>query len=439
MPCRARIAFLFACAGLCIPAPHAAAAEPKAWIDRELESLVAIYQEFHRNPELSFHERETAARLAGHLEKAGFEVTRNVGGHGVVGVLKNGDGPTVMVRTDLDALPVEEKTGLPYASKVVAKNDEGVTVPVMHACGHDIHIANQIGVARYMAAHRDVWSGTLICIGQPAEERGAGAAAMLQDGLFEKFPRPDFALALHVGADLPTGFVGYVGGAAMANVDSVDITMQGRGGHGSAPHLTIDPIAQAAALIVDLQQIVSRETSPLEPVVVTVGAIHGGTKHNIIPDSCHLQLTVRTYGDESRKRVKDAIARKARAIAESHRAPEPEVRFGEGTPSLFNDERLVERVVPVFRQALGEQKVVPIDRSMGGEDFSQYGRAGVPIFMYRLGSVDAKRLDAFANRGATPPSLHSGLYYPDAADTLRTGVVTMSAALLDLMPAREGR
>lgn len=419
---------------VCAASLHAGAgAEPAKWIEKELPSLVELYQEQHRNPELSLHEKETAARLAGHLETAGFSVTRNVGGHGVVGLLRNGDGPTVMIRTDLDALPVEERTGLPYASKVVTRNDEGVEVPVMHACGHDIHITNQIGVARYMAAHRDRWAGTLMCVGQPAEERGAGASNMLKDGLFDRFPRPDFAIALHVSPELPTGFVGYLSGYAMANVDSFDITMRGRGGHGSAPHLTIDPIAQAAALVVDLQQIVSRETSPLDPVVITVGSIHGGTKHNIIPDSCHLQLTVRTYGDENRQRIRDAIVRKAKSIAQGHRAPEPEIRIGEGTPALFNDERLVGRVVPVFRQVLGEEKVVPVSRSMAAEDFGMYGRAGVPIFMYWLGAIDPKRMEQFANRGVTPPSLHSSQFYPDADATLRTGFVTMSAALLELM------
>lgn len=415
--------------GLC------SAAEPKEWTARNLDELVALYKQVHAAPELSFHEEKTSARIAAEFKTLGYEVTEKVGGFGVVGILKNGAGPTVMFRGDMDALPVVERTGLAYASTVKTKNDDGVEVGVTHACGHDVHITNLIAVSRYMAASRDKWSGTLMLIAQPAEERGAGAATMLKDGLFTRFPKPDYALALHVDSFLPTGFVGYRGGFAMANVDSVDITVRGRGGHGSYPHGTIDPIAQAAQLIVDLQTIVSREISPLEPAVVTVGSIHGGTKHNIIPDSCHLQLTVRSYGDKVRNQLKEAIIRKAQSIAKSHRAPEPLIKYSEGTPSLFNHELLVERIVPVFEKTLGAEKVIPADRSMGGEDFSHFGRAGVPIFLFRLGSVKSARLDGFATKGARPPSLHSALYYPDPAETLETGVISSTAALLELMPS----
>lgn len=257
---------------------------------------------------------------------------------------------------------------------------------------------------------------------------------MLKDGLFTRFRQPDFALALHVDAFHPTGYVGYRGGFALANVDSVDITVRGRGGHGAYPHATIDPIVQAAQLIVELQTIVSREISPLEPAVVTVGSIHGGNKHNIIPDSCHLQLTVRSYSDKVRKQLKDAIIRKAVSIAKSHRAPEPTVKYSEGTPSLFNNEQLVERIVPVFEKTLGADKVLLKDRSMGGEDFSQYGKAGVRIFMFAVGSVNAKRLEKYAKNGGKTPSLHSALYYPDPAETLKTSVVTSTSALLELLP-----
>lgn len=404
------------------------------WVDSNLDDLVDVYTHFHTHPELSYHEEQTAARLATELEAVGCEVTTNVGGYGVVGLLKNGDGPTLMLRCDLDALPVTEETGLDYASKVTTANEDGVEVGVMHACGHDIHITNQIAVARNLATHKDQWSGTVMFIGQPAEEKGGGATAMLEDGLFERFPRPDFAVALHVDAFLPAGMVGYRGGYAMANVDSCDITVKGRGGHGSYPQGCVDPITQAAQLIVDLQTIVSREIAPLEPAVVTVGSIHGGTKHNIIPDSCHLQLTIRSYSPEVRTHLKESIIRKAKAVAESFRAPEPQIDYTEGTPSLFNDERLTERLVPIIVEAIGEEHVVQADQSMGGEDFSQYGRAGIPIFMFKLGSVDRERLSTYAESGSTPPSLHSSKYYPDVRPTLKAGVTSMAAIVRALLP-----
>lgn len=432
----------FCCSAVCVSLFWTGAArseEPADWVDENLADLIEVYKHFHQHPELSFHEEQTAARLAEELAEAGSAVTTEVGGHGLVALLRNGEGPTVMWRTDLDALPVTETTGLEYASTVRTLNDDGVEVGVMHACGHDVHITNLIAAARFMASHREDWRGTLMLLGQPAEERGAGAKAMLEDGLFRHFPRPDYALALHVDATLPAGMVGYRSGYALANVDSCDITMIGRGGHGSYPQGCIDPIVMAAQLIVDLQTIVSREISPLEPAVVTVGSIHGGTKHNIIPDTCHLQLTIRSYAAEVREALKEAIQRKARAIAASYRAPEPEVTFAEGTPAMFNDEQLVERVVPALIDALGEEHVILSDQSMGGEDFSRYGRAGVPIFMFRLGSVEPARFDEFARRGQTPPSLHSAEYYPEPRETLRVGANATIAALLELMGRREAR
>ncbi len=289
---------------------------PQQWTKENLDEIVKLYQHFHTHPELSFHEKETAAHLAKEWEAVGAEVTTGVGGHGVVGIIRNGEGPTLMLRTDLDALPVTEQTGLGYASQVKVTNpDDGTETGVMHACGHDIHIANIIGVARYLAANKDLWKGTLMMIGQPAEERGAGARAMLDDGLFEKFPKPDYAVALHVDASTAAGTVGYRAGYALANVDSVDITCHGRGGHGAYPHTTIDPIVQAAQLVLALQTIVAREVKPQEPAVVTVGSIHGGTKHNIIPDECHLQITVRSYADDIRKLLLESIERKAKGIA----------------------------------------------------------------------------------------------------------------------------
>lgn len=410
------------------------AAEPAEWAEGDnLDQLVTLYRHFHSHPELSMQEKETGERLAKELEATGAKVTRRVGGYGVVAVVENGPGKTLLIRTDLDALPVTERTELVYASKVTVKGDGGLETGVMHACGHDIHITCLVGVARYLTANRDKWTGTVVFIGQPAEERGEGAKAMLDDGLFERFPRPDYALALHVDSTLATGKVGYLAGYTLANVDSVDIIVRGKGGHGAFPQMTIDPIVEAARLILDLQTLVSREMKPTEPAVVTVGAIHGGTKHNVIADSCHLQLTVRSFSDEVRQKLLDGIKRKAKASAASSGAPEPTVEVTEGTPAMYNDDKLVERVVPVLRETLGEDRVVPSEPSMGGEDFSRYGLAGVPIFMFRIGAVDQQRLDRFKQLKQLPPSLHSPLFYPDAEPALATGVTAMSAAVLDLL------
>lgn len=425
------VTFLFAMALSFTPV--FAVENPGDWSIQHVDELLTVYRDFHSNPELSFREERTAAKLAAELKSLGIEVTTGVGQTGVVGILKNGDGPTIMIRTDLDALPVVEATGLPFASKLVAKDPKGNDVGVMHACGHDIHITCQIGVARYLAAHKDAWQGTVMFVGQPAEEVGNGAQAMLKDGLFTRFPRPKYALALHVDATLATGQVGYRAGYFLANVDSVDIVMKGKGGHGAFPHTTIDPIVQAAHLVVDLQSLISRENSPFDPAVITVGSIHGGTKHNIISDNCRLQLTVRSYGPEIRERLLDGIKRKAKAAAASAGAPEPTIEFSDATPATRNDEALVERVVPVFRRVLTDANVVLVDPSMGGEDFSEYGLAGVPIFMFRVGSVNADRLAKMKEGGKLPTSLHSPFYYPDAKETITTGVTAMSAALLDLL------
>ena len=423
-------------AALFIAAPTLAD-EPRDWASKELPKLVELYQHFHKNPELSFEEKETAARVAAEWKAAGYEVATGVGGHGVVAVLKNGAGPTLMLRTDLDALPVTEETRLVYASTKKVKNklgpEPGLEVGVMHACGHDIHITNLIGVARYMAANKDRWRGTLMLIGQPAEERGNGAKMMLDDGLFKRFPKPDFALALHCDPHLATGKIAHRAGYALANVDSIDIVVRGRGGHGASPHTAIDPVFQAAHLIVDLQSIVAREIRPTDPAVITVGSIHGGTKHNIIGDECHLQLTVRSYADNVRQHLLSAIKRKALAAAQSAGAPEPKITISDGTPAMFNDEKLVARVVPVFEGLLGKENVIAAEAQMGGEDFSYYGLAGVPIFMYRLGTIDPKRLASFKQRGLEPPSLHSAIYYPDAEASIATGVITMTTAAIDLL------
>ena len=414
----------------------ASAQTPDSWVKENLSDLVHLYQQFHQTPELSFFEEATANRMARQLKAVGFEVTTEVGGYGVVGLLRNGLGPTLMLRADLDALPVKEETGLVYASKVQVPQSDGSKVHVMHACGHDIHMTNLIGVSRYLATHQDQWRGTLMVIGQPAEERGAGASAMISDGLFKRFPEPDFALALHVDSTLSTGHIAYRGGYALANVDSVDITVFGRGGHGAAPHTTIDPVLQAAQLVVNLQSIVGREVKPIEPAVVTVGSIHGGTKHNIIGDECHLQLTVRSYTDEVREQVLAAIKRRAKGIALAAGAPEPKIEVSEGTPALENDRDLVARLDPVFRAALGDEFVHEAEPVMGGEDFSQYGRAGVPILMYRLGAVNGRRLQRLEELGQVP-SLHSPRFYPDADEALSTGVITMSRAALELLKRTE--
>ena len=321
----------------------AASAEPPtspvlAGLDALYPEMEKLYVDLHQNPELSLHEEKTAAKLAERLRALGFEVTTGVGETGVVGVLKNGKGPTVLVRTDLDALPVEEKTGRALREQGDGDRRPGATVGVMHACGHDMHMTSWVGTATLLSRSKDRWRGTLVFVGQPAEEKGGGARRMLEDGLFKRFPKPDFALALHGDASMPAGKVGTVPGFALANVDSVDVTILGKGGHGAYPHTTVDPIVIAARIVLDLQTIVSRENNPLDPAVVTVGSIHGGTKHNIIPDEVKLQLTVRTYKDDVRKRLLAAIERIAKAEAAAAGAPKaPEVKVSEGTPATFND------------------------------------------------------------------------------------------------------
>lgn len=404
-----------------------------AWFDQHATSMMSLYINLHQNPELSLNEESTAATIAEHWRAAGFEVTVGVGGHGIVGILNNGDGPMLMLRCDLDALPITEQTDLAYASTVQVRSDGGQMVGVMHACGHDVHMTNVTSVAQYFASNRDQWAGTIMLVGQPAEEIGAGAKAMIEDGLFERFGKPDFALAIHVASDAAASTVGYRSGYSQANVDSVDVVMRGRSGHGSKPELAIDPIMQAAEFVMSLQTIVSREVAALDPAVVTVGSIHGGSKHNIIGDQCTLQLTVRSYDAKTRVHLLDAIRRKANAVAMGSRADEPLITISQGTPSLFNDEKLSDRIVAVLKKTLGDDKVQSRPPSMGGEDFSRYGEAGVPIFMYAVGTVSPRQQRLAEQTEIPPPSLHSSKYAPDIEPTLQTAFRSMVAATLELL------
>ncbi len=412
--------------------------DPAVWVKENMPQLVELYRSLHQHPELSLKEKETSALIAKELRNVGAEVTTNVGGYGVVGVLKNGPGKVLLLRSDMDALPVTEKTGLPYASKVHTEDAHGATVGVMHACGHDVHMTNLIGVARYLAAHRDQWSGTVLFVFEPAEEVGAGAQAMIQDGIFSRFPRPDFAVAFHDSADVATGEMNYFPGFALANVDSVDIVIKGRGGHGASPETTIDPIVIAAKLVLDLQTIVSREVKPTDPAVVTVGSIHAGTKHNIISDECRLQLTMRSLSPQVRKQLQDAVRRKALAAAASAGAPEPTIEISEGTPALFNDPQLTQRLATALKKRFGDDKIKKGEPVMGAEDFGRFGSTGVPICMLRLGAVSQKRLDEFAAKHVPPDSLHSALFYPDIEETLAVGVPAMVTCVTELLPKQQG-
>ncbi len=404
-------------------------------IKAHYDSTLALYKYIHKFPELSFQEKNTGIRLTTEMKALGFKVTSNFGGHGVVAIFKNGPGPTIMVRTDMDALPIIEQTGLDYASKVVVPDGKGGKTGVMHACGHDMHMALWVGTAKVLTSLKDKWSGTLMFIAQPAEERGAGARAMLKEGLFTKFKKPDYALALHVDSHLPIGSVGFTPGWAMANVDSVTITIKGKGGHGAAPHAAIDPVLIAARTVVNLQSIVSREVNPQDAAVVTVGSIHGGTKHNIIPDSVKLELTVRSYTDATRNHLLKAITRITKASAKAANAPEPSIQHDkvEYTPALYNDLKLVDTTVKVFRKLFDDKNVIKKPPVMGGEDFARYGKAGVPIFMFRVGTVDRKKFAKYIKRETSLPSVHSPLYYPIPKPTIETGLRAMSHAVLNLM------
>lgn len=410
-------------------------------VKADLPSLMEIYKDLHSNPELSFQEVRTAKKLADEARRLGFEVTEQVGRTGVVAVMKNGEGPTVMIRADMDALPVIEQTGLPFASKVVATTQDGIETGVMHACGHDTHMTGWVGSARYLSANKDQWSGTLVMILQPAEEIGSGARAMLEDGLYTRFPKPEYVLAFHDAAGVPAGMVGYASGFALANVDSVDITVRGVGGHGAYPHTAKDPVVLASRIVTSLQTLVSREINPQDPAVVTVGSFHAGSKHNIISDEAKLLLTVRSYSDETRNALIDGIRRIAKGEAIAAGMPEDRMpivnhREDEFTPSTFNNPELAEPLSAIFKARFGDDRVIQSPPVMGGEDFSRYRRAdpdNIKSMIFWVGGVPHDEYKKAKETGTKLPSLHSPFWAPDAEKVIATGTEAVLAATLDLM------
>ena len=416
--------------------PSAPAATDDAWLAAQRDDLVGLYTRLHSHPELSYQEVDTAATIAEALKKAGAKVTTGVGKLGVVGVIENGAGPVVLVRTDMDALPVIEQTGLPYASNVQARDYQGRDVGVMHACGHDIHMTCFVGTARWLGEHKEQWSGTVVMVAQPAEEAIGGAHNMLKDGLYSRFPKPDFALALHCSATEPIGDVFFRPGPLLASSTSLKVTIRGKGGHGAWPHRTVDPIVLAALAILDFQTIVSREVEPLQPAVVTVGSIHGGTKHNIISDEVKLQLTLRAFSEKVRLQLVEGIERRAKALAEAHKAPAPSVEVEEYTPATINRPELVERVVPFLKKALGTEHVKLTDPVMGAEDFALYAEGNVPIMMFWVGTMSPERVAAAKAKGTDLPALHSALFHPEPAPTIATGIKAMTSAVVGLLPRK---
>ncbi len=423
---------VLACPSAAVRAQTASAAQT---IDALYPELAALYEDLHRNPELAFQEKRTAATLAGRLTSLGYEVTTGVGGTGIVALLRNGSGPTAMLRTELDALPVAEKTGAPFASTVTTKNAADQLVPVMHACGHDLHMAAWTGTAAWMAGHRQLWKGTLMLVGQPAEETVSGAAAMLKDGLFTRFPKPDFVLGLHDDDTLPAGTIGYHAGFFRASMAAPVITIVGRGGHGAVPQNTVDPIVIAARTIMSLQTIVARENNPLEPLVVTIGSIHGGTQGNIIPDQVRMELSVRTFSEDVRKRALSAIERIAKAEALAAGAPrEPTIEFANaGIGPVFNDPALTGRLANALRSAMGADRVIEMPAKMTSEDFAEYGRAGVPAVLLHVGAVAPARLEEARRTGNPVPAPHSPEWLPALEPTLKGAIQAETAALVDLL------
>lgn len=407
------------------------------WVADNLDELLVFYTERHRHPELSLEEEKSAAAVAKKLRQAGYEVTTGVGGHGVVGVFSNGDGPTVLIRGDMDALPITEATGLAYASTVVAERPDGTEVGVMHACGHDIHMSNLVGTAGALAATKAHWRGTVVAVGQPAEEIGRGSAAMISDGFFDRFPKPDYCVALHVNPLAPTGTVAYSPGFATANVDNVDITIFGRGGHGARPHDAVDPIVAASQVVVALQTLVSRRIDPVEGGVVTVGSFHAGSKANIIPEEAKLQLTVRSFSDEARAVLLDGIREIATNTARSMSCPrDPEIFVHEEqfTPSAFNDPQFAAVAARAMSEIVGADGVMTMPPLTVGEDFGRFPRHGkAPGMLYWLGAVSPQRFVKAQKTGEDLPGIHSSFFAPDPGPTITTGIRTMSAIALAVL------
>jgi len=414
-------------------------ADIRSEIDAAYPQSETLYLDLHRHPELSMHEQHTAAKLAAALRELHFEVTEHVGGTGIVGVLRNGKGPAVLLRTELDALPVEENTGLPFASVDRTTDAAGHEVAVMHACGHDIHMAAWTATARVMASTRDRWRGTLILIGQPAEEDGDGATDMVQDGLFTRFPKPDYALAVHDDSRYPAGLIGYHAGTVMSAIDELTLIVHGRGGHGARPESTVDPIVIASRIVVTLQTIVARETSPLEPSVITVGSIHGGTRPNIIPDDVTLQLTVRSVSEANRQHLLSAITRIANAEAAAAGAPlAPTIQSNGYIAALINDTAVTQRVSAALQRQLGAERVKDTAPEMISEDFSVFGESGVPLLMFRIGATSQAAFDEAAKTGIPVPSMHSAKFAPEREPTIKAAATAEVLALRELMPAAGG-
>jgi hippurate hydrolase len=412
-------------------------------VEADYDSYLApLFVHFHQNPELSFLENRTAARMAAELRAAGLEVTEGVGGTGVVGIVKNGEGPLILLRADMDGLPVEEKSGLEYASKAMQTGEDGKEYPVMHACGHDVHITAMVGTARRLMAMKDQWRGTLMFVVQPAEERVGGAKAMLADGLYERFGKPDYALAFHVASVLPTGTVSASEGIQYSSSDSIDITVPGIGAHGASPHMGRDPVYIASQIVTALQSIVSREIMPLSPAVITVGSFHSGSKHNIISDQADLQLTVRSNDEKVRAQLLAAIERVAVNVGKAHGLPDDmpvKVEVIAGTPVTFNDPDLARRLNGVMKRELGEEAFVPFEQQgMGAEDFAYFvaESMGVPGYYFAVGGTPQAAFDAAENGGPAVPSHHSPLFKIAPRESVTLGTRAMIAAVLDLAPAQ---
>ncbi len=437
-----KIFAITAAAAVALTTPaHAQISDLRSAVSEDMPELLSLYRDLHANPELSMQEFETSAKLAERMRILGFEVTEKVGNTGVVAVLRNGEGPTVMLRADMDGLPVEEQTGLPYASTRRGVPVSGVESGIMHACGHDTHMTAWIGTAQLLAERTDDWAGTLVMILQPAEETGEGAKAMLEDGLFTRFPKPDYAIAFHDAAQFQAGMIGYSPGFALANVDSVDITVKGIGGHGAYPHTTKDPIVLASGMVMKLQTLVSRESSPLDPAVVTVGSFNAGTKHNIISDEAKLQLTVRSYSDASRELLREGIARIAKGEAIAAGMPEdrmPVVTFrdDEFTPSTFNSIDFTEEMMALMRSSFGEAGVQQVPSVMGGEDFGRFLREdpeNIQSLIFWVGGVPQADFEAAQAGEKKLPSLHSPFWAPDAEKVIATATEAMTEMSLKLM------